>query len=54
MVHTSIKMIEEHYGKWMTCERSDMAVQASNMLGYKTKRSNKDPALIEIELNPLD
>jgi len=38
----------------MTCERSDMADQVSNMLDYKTKRSNKDPALFEIEINPLD
>ncbi len=54
MGHTTIKMIEEHYGKWMTCERSDMADQISNMLGYETKKTNKDPAVIEIELNPLD
>jgi len=54
MGHTTIKMIEEHYGKWMTSERSNMADQVSNMLGYKTKKPKKDPALIEIEINPLD
>lgn len=53
MGHTTIKMIEEHYGKWMNSERSDMADRVSSMLGYKTKRSNRDPALLEKEINPL-
>jgi integrase len=53
MGHTTIKMIEEHYGTFMNCERSDMADQVSSMLGYKTKRSNRDPAFLEKEINPL-
>lgn len=32
--HTSIKMIEKHYGKWMNMERSDMAQQVSEKLGF--------------------
>lgn len=53
MGHTTIKMIEEHYGTFMNSERSDMADQVSRMLGYKTKRSNRDPAFLEKEINPL-
>ncbi|WP_448550215.1 tyrosine-type recombinase/integrase, partial [Thalassotalea fusca] len=54
MGHKSIKMIEEHYGKYMPNEMPDMAMQVSNMLGYDSKRSNADPRFEEIELNPLD
>lgn len=41
--HTSIKMIEKHYGKWMNNERSYMARDVSEKLGFDTKRSSYDP-----------
>jgi integrase len=41
--HTSIKMIEKHYGKWMNIERSDMAQQVSEKLGFV----ENDPVTIQ-------
>ena len=54
MGHTTIKMIEQHYGKWIKSERPEMAKSISNMLGYDSKRSNSDPMLNEIIINPIE
>lgn len=53
MGHTTIKMIEQHYGKWIKSERPDMAKSISNMLDYDSKRSNSDPMINEKVINPL-
>jgi hypothetical protein len=36
-------MIEKHYGKWMNIERSDMAQQVSEKLGFV----ENDPVTIQ-------
>lgn len=43
MGHTSIKMIEKHYGKWMKEEVPDMAARVSAALGFVENGSSGDP-----------
>lgn len=43
MGHTSLKMIEDHYGKWMKEEVPEMAKKVTNLLGFDSNRSTDDP-----------
>jgi len=43
MGHTSLKMIEEHYGKWMKEEVPEMAKKVTDLLGFDSDRSTDDP-----------
>ncbi|WP_042149638.1 MULTISPECIES: tyrosine-type recombinase/integrase [unclassified Pseudoalteromonas] len=43
MGHSSIKMLEKHYGRWMESEIPDMAAQVSKKLKKKQKSDN-DPS----------
>ncbi|MCF2826800.1 hypothetical protein CBQ28_02295 [Pseudoalteromonas sp. GCY] len=46
MGHTSTKMIEQHYGKWMEQEVPDMASRASKYLGFEdTKITPRIPKM---------
>ncbi|ASM49339.1 integrase [Pseudoalteromonas espejiana DSM 9414] len=45
MGHSSIKMLEKHYGRWMESEMPDMAAQVSRKLKQKQKqKSDNDPS----------
>ena len=43
MGHTSLKMIEEHYEKWMKEEVPEMAKKVTDLLGFNSDRSTDDP-----------
>lgn len=43
MGHTSIAMLEKHYGKWMSEEIPDMAERVSKILKNSSNRSGGDP-----------
>jgi hypothetical protein len=43
MGFSSLKMIEEHYGKWMKEEVPEMAQKVTALLGFKLDRSTDDP-----------
>jgi len=43
MGHTSIAMLEKHYGKWMSEEIPDMAKRVSKTLKNNENRSGDDP-----------
>jgi integrase len=43
MGHTSIAMLEKHYGKWMSEEIPDMANRVSKILKTGSNRSGDDP-----------
>jgi integrase len=43
MGHTSIAMLEKHYGKWMSEEIPDMAQRVSKILNNGENRSSDDP-----------
>jgi integrase len=34
MGHTTIKMLEQHYGRWMSEEMPDMADKVSALMGF--------------------
>ena len=51
MGHTSIKMIEKRYGKWMTEEVPDMSKRVSNLIDVSYDRSNSDPNKKANQLN---
>jgi len=46
MGHSTIKMLEKHYGRWMESEVPDMAAQVSRKLKQKTPN---DPRVIQIK-----
>ena len=52
MGHTSIAMLEKHYGKWMSEEIPDMANRVSEILKRGSDRSGDDPNKKGIAVSP--